>query len=93
MIRVNCFLKINDLAHKDEVTENAAKLTEASLKHDGNVAYDIFPSHTRPDVALICETWRDADALKAHMQTPEFKLHVGNMEKYATMKIETFEFE
>ena len=47
---------------------------------------------TREDVALICETWKDAEALKAHMATEEFKLYVGNMEKYATMKIEQFEF-
>ena len=52
----------------------------------------IFTSETREDVALICETWKDAEALKAHMATEEFKLYVGNMEKYATMKIEQFEF-
>ena len=49
-------------------------------------------SETREDVALICETWKDAEALKAHMATEEFKLYVGNIEKYATMKIEQFEF-
>ncbi len=92
MIRVNCFAQFTDAAHKSEVIENARKLTEASLKHAGNIAYDIFTSETRADVAIICETWKDADALKAHMATEEFKLYVGNIEKYATLKIETFEF-
>lgn len=92
MIRVNCFAKINDAAHKGDVIESAKKLTEASLKHAGNIAYDIFTSETREDVALICETWTDAEALKAHMATEEFKLYVGNIEKYAMLKIEQFEF-
>ena len=92
MIRVNCFAQIKDAAHKSDVIESAKKLTEASLKHAWNIAYDIFTSETREDVALICETWKDAEALKAHMATEEFKLYVGNMEKYATMKIEQFEF-
>lgn len=92
MIRVNCFAQIKDDANRSAVIENAKKLTEASLKHAGNIAYDIFTSETRKDVAMICETWKDDDALKAHMATDEFKLYVGNIEKYATMKIETFEF-
>lgn len=92
MIRVNCFAQIKDNAHKSDVIENAKKLTEVSLKHAGNIAYDIFTSETHADVAIICETWKDADALKAHMATEEFKLYVGNIEKYATLKIETFEF-
>ena len=56
MIRVNCFAQIKDAAHKSDVIESAKKLTEASLKHAGNIAYDIFTSETREDVALICET-------------------------------------
>lgn len=92
MIRVNCFAKIKNVADRDKVIDNAKKLTAASLKHPGNVAYDIFMSETRQDVALICETWKDADALKAHMATDEFKLYVGNIEKYAEMSIEQFNF-
>lgn len=85
-------MQVKDLANKSEVVEAAKKLTAASLKHDGNIAYDIFTSETRPDVAIICETWKDADALKAHMATEEFALYVGIMEKYALMKIEQFDF-
>jgi quinol monooxygenase YgiN len=92
MIRVNCFAKLKEGGSMADVVENAKKLTEASLKHKGNVAYDIFTSATRPDVAMICETWQDAEALKAHMATPEFKLYVGNIEKSAEMKIEQFNF-
>lgn len=92
MIRVNCFAQVKNTADMAAVVDNAKKLTEASLKHAGNIAYDIFTSATRPDVAMICETWKDAEALKAHMATDDFKLYVGNIQKYAEMKIEQFEF-
>ena len=78
--------------YREQVLALAKELVAASLKDEGCIAYDIFESSTRRDVMMICETWKDAEALKAHMATEEFKLYVGNMEKYATMKIEQFEF-
>ena len=53
MLRVNCFIKVKD-NNVDEVIDNAKKLTEASLKDEGNIAYDIFASATRKDVLLVC---------------------------------------
>ena len=92
MIRVNCFAQIKDAAHKSDVIESAKKLTEASLKHAGNIAYDIFTSETREDVALICETWKDQASLKAHAEMPEFKKYVAEIEACGQMKLERFEF-
>ena len=91
MLRVNCFIKVKD-NNVDEVIDNAKKLTEASLKDEGNIAYDIFASATRKDVLLVCETWKDEESLQKHMGADHFKLYVGNMEKHAEMKIEKFEF-
>jgi len=56
------------------------------------VAYDVFESATRHDVLLICETWRDDAALKAHSDSDVFVKEVGLMRSIAEMKLETFEF-
>lgn len=77
---------------RDTVLEAARSLTEASLAQDGCVAYDIFESATRPEVLMICETWRDDHALKEHSDSPEFAKYVGIMRANAEMKLETFRF-
>lgn len=56
------------------------------------MAYDVFESATRQDVMMICETWRDEQALAAHSAAPHFALHVGNMEKLGKLKLEKFQF-
>ena len=58
MLRLNCFIRVSK-ENRKEVLDAAKRLTEASLKQDGCVAYDIFESATRSDVMMICETWRD----------------------------------
>ena len=58
MLRLNCFIKVS-ADNSAEVLAAAKRLTEASLLQDGCVAYDIFESATRPEVLMICETWRD----------------------------------
>ena len=59
MIRLNVFIQV-EKSCRDKVLDIARKLTECSLKEPGCVAYDIFESSTRPDVLMICETWKDA---------------------------------
>ena len=49
MIRLNVFIQVEE-ANRAAVLEEAKALTEASLKEEGCVAYDIFESATRPDV-------------------------------------------
>lgn len=91
MIRLNVFVRVGQ-ARRAEFLEIAKKLTECSLKEEGCVAYDIFESATRPDVLMICETWRDDEALHAHEQTQHFVTCVGQMRALGEMKQERFNF-
>lgn len=91
MLRLNCFIKVS-AEHKTEILAAATRLTEASLVQDGCIAYDIFTSTTRPDVMMICETWRDQTALDAHSASAPFEKEVSLMKSLAEMKLEVFEF-
>lgn len=91
MIRLNCFILAKE-DKKETVLEAARRLTAASLQQEGCVAYDIFTSATRPEVMMICETWRDQAALDANSASDEFIKYVGEMRENAEMKLERFEF-
>lgn len=91
MIRLNCFFQANEGQYA-EALQAAIALTAASLKDEGNIAYDTFESATRPDIFMICETWRDEASLQAHMAADHFKLYVGQLEALGTLKLEQFEF-
>lgn len=91
MIRINCFFAADE-GNQPQALEAAKQLTAASLKDEGNVAYDVFESATRPGVLLICETWKDAESLQKHMHTPHFEQYVGELEKLGQLKIEQFDF-
>ena len=90
MIRINCFIKVNE-ENRQKVLEAAKRLTEASLKQDGCVAYDIYESATRHEVLMICETWADRASLDAHSNSKVFHDEVSIMHANAEMKLETFE--
>lgn len=91
MLRLNCFIQTS-AQNRAEVLEAAKRLTAASLKQDGCIAYDIFASATRPDVLMICETWANHAALAAHSASEVFATEVGKMESLGSLKLETFEF-
>ena len=91
MLRLNCFIQVNT-ENRETVLTAARRLTEASLLQEGCIAYDIFESATRRDVLMICETWRDEEALKAHSESDVFVKEVGVMRDNAEMKLETFKF-
>lgn len=91
MLRLNCFISVSP-ENREEVLSAAKRLTEASLKQEGCVAYDIFESATRQGVMMICETWRDKAALDAHSASDVFVKEVGTMRSLAEMKLETFAF-
>ena len=94
MIRLNCFFQANaesETAYKDALRA-AVALTEKSRKHAGCVAYDVFQSATRSDVFMICETWKDQEALDAHSATPEFAKYVAEIQACGQLKLEKFEF-
>ena len=92
MLRLNCFIKVEE-KNREEVLEAAKRLTEASLKQEGCIAYDVFESATRPTVLMICETWRDKVSLDAHSASEVFHKEAGIMHAKAEMKLETFEFK
>ena len=91
MIRLNCFFQAKD-GRLNEALEAAKALTAASLTQDGCIAYDAFESATRPGVLLICETWRDDQALAAHSASDPFIKYVAVLNDAGTMKIEKFLF-
>lgn len=89
MIRLNCFYQAKE-GCAAEALAAAKELTAASLAQDGCVAYDVFESATRPGVLLICETWRDEDALAAHSASEPFVRCVAVLNAAGEMKIEKF---
>lgn len=91
MLRLNCFFQADE-GRYNEALEAATALTASSLKDEGCIAYDTFESATRPDVLMICETWKDEACLQKHMQAPHFVEYVGALEKLGSLKLEKFEF-
>lgn len=91
MLRLNCFFLAKENRF-DAALQAAKALTEKSVRHEGNIAYDVFASATRPDVFMICETWESQEALDKHMATPEFKKYVDIINECGTLKSEKFEF-
>lgn len=91
MIRLNVFIQVGE-EKRQEVVALSKKLVAASLKDNGCVAYDLFESATRPDVLMICETWRDAESLSAHEQATHFTTLVPKIQELAAMKLEKFNF-
>lgn len=92
MIRLNCFFQALDGEKYKDALRAAVTLTELSRKHEGCVAYDVFQSATRSDVFMICETWQDQASLDKHSATPEFALHVGQIQASGQLKLERFDF-
>jgi quinol monooxygenase YgiN len=91
MIRLNVFIQAA-AGNASAIVEVSKELVAASLKDEGCVAYDIFTSATRDDVMMICETWRDAEALSAHEATAHFTTLVPKLQTLGSLKIEKFEF-
>lgn len=91
MIRINVFIKV-EAANKAKVIEAAKQLTAGSIQEAGCIAYDIFESATRPDVLMICETWKDTEALTLHQKSAHFTGNISVLSDFAQTKIEKFEF-
>ena len=91
MIRLNCFVSVK-AENKAEVLEACRRLTAASLKQEGCIAYDIFESATRPDVLMFCETWRDQEALDAHATSEVFIKETTLIHSLADLKLERLNF-
>lgn len=92
MIRLNCFVQVSE-DHKAEVLDAARRLTEASLRQEGCIAYDIFESATRGDVLMFCETWKDQQSLDAHATSEVFIRETKLIHDIAKLKIERLSFD
>jgi len=91
MIRLNVFLLVED-ANRAKVLEASKELTANSVKEEGCIAYDVFESATRPNVLLICETWKDAETLANHEKGSIFIKNIAILKEFASIKIEKFDF-
>lgn len=91
MIRLNVFIRTT-ASNREELVRTARELVSASLCDDGCIAYDLFESATRPEVLMICETWRDAKALSAHEAAPHFTTLVPRLGELGELKLEKFLF-
>jgi len=91
MIRLNVFISVEDV-NSAKVLGAAKELTAASLKEDGCVAYDVFESATRPNVLMICETWKDSETLSNHEKSASFIKNIAILKELTTVKVEKFEF-
>ena len=91
MIRLNVFISVEYVYHS-RVLEAAKELTASSLNEEGCIAYDVFESATRSNVLMICETWKDSEALSAHSQGAPFIKNIAILQEFASVKLEKFEF-
>lgn len=92
MIRLNCFISV-EKENRQQVLDAARRLTEASLKQAGCIAYDIFESATRSDVLMFCETWKDQASLDAHATSDVFVKETKIIHDLANLKIERLSFD
>jgi quinol monooxygenase YgiN len=91
MIRLNVFISVEDV-NRATVLAAAKELTAASVKEDGCIAYDVFESGTRPNVLMICETWKDSEALANHEKAASFIKNIAILKELTKIKLEKFEF-
>ena len=91
MIRLNVFILVEDV-NRANVLNAAKELTASSVKEDGCIAYDVFESATRPNVLMICETWKDSEALSTHEKEASFVKNIAILKEFTTIKVEKFEF-
>jgi quinol monooxygenase YgiN len=91
MIRLNVFISVEDV-NRATVLNAAKELTAASVKEDGCIAYDVFESGTRSNVLMICETWKDSEALANHEKTASFIKNIAILKEATVIKVEKFEF-
>ncbi len=89
MIRINAFFQVNEGA-KEQFLSVCKVLVAESQKEAGCIAYDLFASETRGDVFIMCETWKDAEAIEFHNASAHFKAAVAQLGEICTLKVETF---
>jgi quinol monooxygenase YgiN len=63
-------------------------LSQASQKDAGCLAYDLFESHTEPNVFMMIEKWSDAQALDNHNKNQTLLAFAAKVPEYLSQKPE-----
>ena len=73
---------------RDNFLEDILNLIQASQKDAGCLAYDLFESHTEPNVFMMIEKWSDAQALDNHNKNQILLAFAAKVPEYLTQKPE-----
>lgn len=92
MIRINCFLLLEDVRKKEALKFVATELVEESLREKGCIAYGLFESCLVDNHMMICETWASEEDLKAHQESEHYKRLAPKLREIATLTVEKFNF-
>jgi quinol monooxygenase YgiN len=56
----------------DSVRDAHLSMVESTRAEPGCIDYDLYQSHDDPSVMFFYENWTDPEALRRHMNTPNF---------------------
>ena len=73
---------------RDNFLEDILNLIQASQKDAGCLAYDLFESHTEPNVFMMIEKWSDAQALDNHNKNQILLAFAAKVPEYLSQKPE-----
>ncbi|MFI3269531.1 MAG: putative quinol monooxygenase [Rikenellaceae bacterium] len=90
MKRINAFFQVNE-GSREQFLAVCEPLVAASQQEAGCIAYDLFASTTRGDVFLMCETWKDAEAIELHNASAHFQTAIAQLGDLCTSKIEVLD--
>ena len=73
---------------RENFLENILNLIKASQTDAGCLAYDLFESHTEPNVFMMIEKWSDAQALENHNKNQTLLAFATKVPEYLSQKPE-----
>ena len=73
---------------RENFLEDILNLIKASQTDAGCLAYDLFESHTEPNVFMMIEKWSDAQALENHNKNQTLLAFATKVPEYLSQKPE-----
>ena len=73
---------------RENFLEDILNLIQASQTDAGCLAYDLFESHTEPNVFMMIEKWSDAQALDNHNKNQTLLAFATKVPEYLSQKPE-----
>lgn len=67
---------------KEKVADIVAKCLGPTRREDGCMSYELMSPTDDPNAFAFVETWRDKDALRAHLKTPHVAAMKSEREQY-----------